>query len=136
MSPQDCKDTAATARVARVATIDPDGTPNLVPLVFALEGDTIFSVVDAKPKRSIRLQRLANVRRDPRVTVLFDHYDEDWSHLWWVKARGVARVTEDVEDVMARLRSKYAQYETVAAEEIGLIIDVQRWSGWRANASG
>ena len=65
--------------VGRLATIDPDGSPNVVPFVFALIGDTLYTTVDAKPKRTTKLQRLANIERDPRVTVLADHYDEDWN---------------------------------------------------------
>ena len=66
----------AGARVARLATADADGRPHLVPVVFAVDGDTIYSVVDAKPKRTTALRRLANVRENPRVTLLVDHYDD------------------------------------------------------------
>ena len=66
-----------TARVARLATIDPDGRPHLVPIVFALDGERLYSAVDAKPKRSRRLRRVANARERPDVTVLVDHYEDD-----------------------------------------------------------
>ena len=79
----------AAARVARLATVTPDGSPHVVPIVFAVDGDTIYTAVDGKPKRSRQLQRLANIAAHPRVTVLADRYDEDWSQLWWVRADGV-----------------------------------------------
>src|SRR5436190_7994756 len=85
----------AAARVARLATVRPDGSPHLVPIVFAVEGDRLYSAVDDKPKRSSDLQRLANIASDPRVCVLADHYEEDWSRLWWVRADGRADVLSD-----------------------------------------
>jgi nitroimidazol reductase NimA-like FMN-containing flavoprotein (pyridoxamine 5'-phosphate oxidase superfamily) len=60
------------ARVARLATVDPDGRPHLVPIVFVLEGETLYSAVDAKPKRSLRLRRVENARERSDVTVLID----------------------------------------------------------------
>src|SRR5207237_3932929 len=83
------------ARIARLATTDPDGRPHLVPIVFALEGDTLYSAVDRKPTRSTRLRRTENARARPDVTILVDHYEEDWSHLWWIRLRGRARVLDD-----------------------------------------
>ena len=81
----------ASARVARLATTGPDG-PHIVPIVFALAGDTIYHAVDHKPKRTTALKRLANLRADPRASVLADAYDEDWTRLWWARADGVARI--------------------------------------------
>jgi len=82
----------ASARVARLATVDDTGAPHLVPIVFALVGDVIYSAVDDKPKRHRRLRRLVNVAHEPRVSVLADHYDDDWTRLWWVRADGTAAV--------------------------------------------
>ena len=84
----------AAARVARLATLGRDGAPHLVPFCFALSGDVLYSAVDHKRKRSSRLQRFDNVARDPRVGVLVDHYEEDWSKLWWVRLEGLARELE------------------------------------------
>src|SRR4051812_49360507 len=84
----------AAARVARLATADADGRPHLVPLVFVVAGETIYSAVDAKPKRTTALRRLANVAANPRVAALVDHYDEDWAALWWVRADGTGRVLD------------------------------------------
>src|ERR671931_161664 len=82
------------ARVARLATIDPDGRPHLVPIVFALDGETLYSAVDRKPKRSQTLRRIENARVRPDVTILIDHYGDDWSQLWWIRLRGRARVLD------------------------------------------
>jgi PPOX class probable F420-dependent enzyme len=101
------------ARVARLATTDPDGRPHLVPIVFALEGDTLYSAVDRKPKRSSKLRRIENARARPDVTILVDHYEDDWGRLWWIRLRGRARVLDDGEErerALALLEEKYPQY--------------------------
>ena len=123
----------AAARVARLATISPDGAPRIVPIVFALDGDTIYMTVDAKPKRTTELARLANVAAEPRVSVLVDHYDEDWDALWWARADGRGRVLQPGEDearrAVARLAARYPQQRGAGAV---LAIDVARWTGWAA----
>lgn len=130
----------AEARVARLATADADGRPHLVPLVFAVAGDVVFSAVDAKPKRTTALRRLENVRQNPRVALLADHYDDsDWDALWWVRADGVARVLA-AEDAEARrgvalLADRYAQYRAEPPRGPVLAIAVERWSGWRAGSA-
>jgi PPOX class probable F420-dependent enzyme len=127
----------ATARVARLATADASGRPHLVPVVFACDGDVVFSAVDAKPKRTTDLRRLDNVRANPRVALLADHYDDaDWDALWWVRADGVARVL-DAQDPQARrgvalLVERYPQYRTMRPDGAVLAVAVDRWSGWRA----
>src|SRR6185436_19134818 len=101
------------ARVARLATTDPDGRPHLVRIVFAVEGDTLYSAVDQKPKRSRTLRRIENARARPDVTILVDHYDEDWAQLWWIRVRGRARVLDDGDErahALELLASKYEQY--------------------------
>src|SRR5438067_12329778 len=98
-----------SARLARLATTDPDGRPHLVPIVFAVVGDTLYSTVDRKPKRSQTLRRIENARVRPEVTILVDRYDEDWSVLWWVRLRGRARVLDEGaerEHALALLREK------------------------------
>src|SRR5947207_9044609 len=100
-------------RVARLATSDPDGRPHLVPIVFAVDGDTLYSAVDRKPKRSQTLRRIENARARPDVTVLVDHYDDDWSRLWWIRLRGRARVLAERdgrERAPALLGEEYRQY--------------------------
>src|SRR4051812_13380275 len=102
----------STARVARLGTIRPDGAPHLVPAVFVLQSDTGWLMVEEKPKRHRRLQRLVNVRAEPRVSLLVDLYDEDWSRLWWVRADGRARVVGEgplLEQALDGLLVKYPQ---------------------------
>lgn len=123
----------ADARVGRLATLDPDGRPNLVPFVFALEGDSLYSSVDEKPKGSRRLRRVENLRRDPEVTVLVDHYEEDWPGLWWVRLRGRGRVLEDGPErarALALLRDKYPQYREAPPRGPVIAVDVIEWRGW------
>jgi PPOX class probable F420-dependent enzyme len=129
------RDRFGSARIARLATVDADGQPHLVPLCFALAEDRIVSVVDAKPKRSVNLRRLANIRAQPRVSVLVDEYDEDWTRLWWVRADGAARVVEsgaEREQAVAVLTAKYPQYERQPPGGPVVEVTVDRWRGWSA----
>jgi PPOX class probable F420-dependent enzyme len=123
----------AEALVARLATAAPDGVPHLVPIVFALVDDTVFTAVDGKPKSTQRLRRLANIERNPQVSLLVDHYDDDWTRLWWVRADGVARLHDDDEAARlgyAALRAKYPQYQSVSLDGPVIAVAVQRWSSW------
>jgi PPOX class probable F420-dependent enzyme len=129
------RERVANARVARLATIDPDGRLHLVPIVFVLDGDTLYTAVDAKPKRSRRLRRIENARERPGVTVLVDHYDEDWRRLWWVRLRGRARVLDggnEAERALGLLAEKYEQYRTEPPGTPVLAIDVDEWRVWTA----
>ncbi|HXH81669.1 MAG TPA: TIGR03668 family PPOX class F420-dependent oxidoreductase [Candidatus Tectomicrobia bacterium] len=126
----------ARARVARLATIGPGGHPHVVPICFALEGERLYSAVDRKPKRSRELQRLANVRADPRVEVLVDHYEEEWARLWWVRLRGRARVVDAGEELaraLALLTVKYEQYRAEPPTGPALAMEIDAWSAWRAH---
>jgi PPOX class probable F420-dependent enzyme len=122
----------AAAKVARLATADAAGHPHIVPIAFVVDGGHIYSTVDSKPKRTTSLRRLANVRENPAVAILVDHYDDaDWSALWWVRADGRGRVLNP-DDPEARravelLRERYPQQRATGAV---LAIDVERWSGW------
>jgi PPOX class probable F420-dependent enzyme len=129
------RDRVEAARVARLATTDPDGRPHLVPIVFVLDGDTLYAAVDAKPKRSRTLRRIENARERPDVTVLVDHYEDDWTRLWWVRLRGRARVLDGGEEAERALGLLAAKYEQYASERPGLpvlAIDVLEWRGWAA----
>src|SRR4029077_12287762 len=84
----------AAAQVARLATTDSEGRPHVVPVVFALDGETIYFAVDQKPKQTRELKRLRNIATNPSVAVLVNHYEEDWNALWWVRADGSARVLD------------------------------------------
>lgn len=130
--------------VARLATSTPDGTPHLVPVVFALGArrpaeatgaDVIYTAVDAKRKTTQRLRRLANLEHNPRASVLVDSYADDWTQLWWVRADGVAAIHRDGEVMRAAyrlLRAKYAQYQSVPLNGPVIAIAVQRWASWHA----
>jgi PPOX class probable F420-dependent enzyme len=123
------------ARVARLATIDEEGRPHLVPICFVLDRDVLYSAVDEKPKRSRRLKRLANIRAHPEVTVLVDHYEEDWSRLWWVRVRGAARVLDAGQEhdrALALLAEKYDQYRAEPPRGPVIAVRVREWRGWSA----
>jgi PPOX class probable F420-dependent enzyme len=124
----------AAARVARLATRNPAGLIDLVPVTFALVDDsTIVTAVDHKPKRTTRLQRLDNIRAHPQVTVLVDHYEDEWSRLWWVRLRGTATVEDDPGDaVLMPLIAKYPQYRDVRPVGPAIVIAVDDVTGWSA----
>jgi len=136
VTPERSRERFAAASHALLATADRSGAPHIVPIVFALAGDTIYNAVDRKPKRTTALRRLDNVRENPRAAVLAEHYDEDWTKLWWVRAEGAARVIEaDGTEGAAALELLAARYETYRRERPPgplLAIDVTRWSGWAA----
>jgi PPOX class probable F420-dependent enzyme len=133
MSPEEARERFASARCVRLATADAAGKPHIVPLVFALDGDTIYSAVDPKPKKTTDLKRLRNVQANPRVSLLADHYvDDDWDVLWWVRADGLGRVLEESERARELLRARYDQYADAPPDGPVLAVAVQRWSGWAA----
>ncbi|MCA1674649.1 MAG: TIGR03668 family PPOX class F420-dependent oxidoreductase, partial [Actinobacteria bacterium] len=86
------RERATRAPVARLATVRPDGLPHVVPVTFALDHDTLVTAIDQKPKTTTSLQRLKNIEAHPFASVIIDHYEDDWSRLWWVRGDGTARV--------------------------------------------
>jgi PPOX class probable F420-dependent enzyme len=138
VTPAQARERFAAARVARLATADAAGVPHLVPMTFAVVGETIYSAVDHKPKRTTALRRLDNVRANPAVSVLADAYAEDWTTLWWARADGRARVLEPgdpaAREGVAALVARYPQYADRAPAGAVLAITVERWSGWAASA--
>ena len=127
--------------VARLATLGPDGAPALVPVVFAASGGRLWLPVDGKPKRGGELARVANVRRDPRVALLLDRYEADWSALWWVRIDGAGEIVAGagapgVADAAAALREKYPQYAETPlfrdAEPTLLAVEPRRITSWAA----
>ncbi|WP_325053035.1 TIGR03668 family PPOX class F420-dependent oxidoreductase [Thermomonospora amylolytica] len=122
-----------SVRVVRVATVDGEGRPHLVVATFAVEGDRIHMAVDHKPKRSRELKRVRNIRGNPRVSVLADHYEEDWGRLWWVRADGEARVVEEPGELgrsVDLLVERYPQYRGRRPEGPAIVVEVRRWVGW------
>lgn len=135
LGPDEMRRRVAKARVARLATVDPDGHPHLVPIVFALDGHTLYTAVDRKPKRTRRLQRLRNVEANPVACVLVDHYADDWTELWWVRVRGPARVVElpeEREGAVALLAEKYRQHREAPPDGPVLAMACEDWRGWSA----
>ncbi|MBL7255373.1 TIGR03668 family PPOX class F420-dependent oxidoreductase [Paractinoplanes lichenicola] len=124
----------ASVPVARLATVGADGMPHLVPIVFALVEGTIVFAVDGKPKRSRALKRLANIAAEPRVSVLADHYEQDWSRLWWVRADGTARVLDAYGKALDVLKERYPQYRETPPDGPFVEITVERWSEWVSHA--
>jgi PPOX class probable F420-dependent enzyme len=134
VSPEEARERFSRAKVARLATVDRDGHPHLVPIVFVLAGETLYSVVDDKPKRTTELQRLRNLRSNPAASILVDHYeDADWSALWWVRADGSARVLEpDQAEARAAVELLLARYPQQRPTGVVIAVDVERWTHWSA----
>jgi len=126
------------ARVARLATVLPDGGPHIVPITFAVDGDTIVTAVDHKPKTTTSLQRLKNIEANPVASVLVDHYEDDWSRLWWVRGDGDARIVFDGHDhalAVSLLAAKYEPYRDRLLQGPVIAITVTRWSSWSSAES-
>jgi PPOX class probable F420-dependent enzyme len=126
----------ASSRVARLATVNPGLGVDVVPITFALlEGDRLVSIVDQKPKSTTRLRRLTNIRAHPEVTVLVDHYEDDWERLWWVRMRGPASVIAEGEaftEALEALTDRYPQYVETPPPGPVVSVAVEDWTGWRA----
>jgi PPOX class probable F420-dependent enzyme len=123
----------AGASVARLATADSRGRPHVVPVTFAVDGNTLYFAVDAKPKRTSNLKRLQNIAANPAVAVLFDHYEDDWSRLWWVRVDGTARVVDDpaaAARAIDLLVERYPQYRRARPAGPVVAISMERMSGW------
>lgn len=131
------------ARVARLATVTADGRPHVVPCCFALDdetdsgrvapGDVVYSAIDAKPKSTLALRRLDNLRANPAAGLLVDHYSDDWSALWWVRLDGVGRVAESGSEHrrgVDLLAAKYEQYRREPPPGPVVAIDVTGWRAW------
>jgi PPOX class probable F420-dependent enzyme len=127
----------ASARVARLATVDADGEARLVPVCFAVVDGRVVVAVDHKPKRTGQLRRLDDVRARGRATVLVDHYDdEDWTQLWWVRVRGAAAVhpagTAEAAPAVNALAARYRQYRErpPTGDLLAIAADELRWWRW------
>jgi PPOX class probable F420-dependent enzyme len=124
----------AAAQVAVLATVTAEGHPHLVPVCFVLVGDTLYSAVDdVKPKSTLGLRRLENLRVNPAASLVVHHYEEDWSALWWVRVDGSGRVVEDRAEranALQLLAGKYEQYRKSPPPGEVLALDVERWRWW------
>ena len=129
----DVRRRVSEARVARLATVSAEGRPHVVPCTFALDGEVVLTAVDHKPKSTMALRRLDNVRANRHASLLVDHYDDDWSALWWVRVDGLAHVAEggpDHDRARELLAAKYAQYRHRPPEGPAIVILIQRWRSW------
>jgi PPOX class probable F420-dependent enzyme len=98
-----------------------------------LRGDTVYSAVDAKPKSTMALRRVENIMANGAACLLVDHYEEDWSALWWIRIDGVAHIVdslEEVEEVKGALAAKYPQYRQVAIPGPVIALDIRTWRAW------
>jgi PPOX class probable F420-dependent enzyme len=139
MTEEEAKRRFTQAKVARLATVDRQHNPHLVPVCFALDGDdggdTIYSAVDAKPKTTPDLKRLRNIAGNHHVTLLVDHYEDDWAKVWWVRVDGMAIVHDTGTEAHirggARLADKYAQYRQNPGS-LGriVVVQVRKWTSW------
>lgn len=134
LTSEELRDRFTQAKVLRLGTADAAGKPHLVPATFAVLGDIVAIAVDHKPKRHSNLKRLRNVQENPAVTLLVDHFDEDWDHLWWVRADGEAQVIENelAYELVDALVDKYEQYREHRPAGPVIKIQINRWSGWSA----
>lgn len=126
----------STRRVARLATVDARSRPHIVVTTFALSGTQVYLVVDEKPKTTRDLKRLRNIRANPAVSLLADHYDEDWTELWWVRADGRAEVVEAPEvavEAIDLLAERYPQYRASRPRGPVIAVTVDTWTGWASD---
>jgi PPOX class probable F420-dependent enzyme len=134
LDPGQARSRFAAAPVLRLATAGADRRPHLVPCTFAVDDAGRVAIgIDDKPKASARLRRLTNIAENPRVSMLVDHYADDWTRLWWARADGIAVVERAGEDHAAHWRllaAKYPQYGGQAQGGPVIAVTVESWSGW------
>ncbi len=135
----DIEERFRTCLVARLATLNPDGSPHQVPIVFTWVDDCFWSPIDGKPKENVPLQRVVNARSDSRGSLLLDEYDNNWTKLWWIRIDVQITVIEIGETplpgVLDSLVEKYPQYEDVAVlRDPGTILRLtpKKISSWQA----
>src|SRR5690606_32625299 len=106
-----------------------------VPVTFAVAGGAVYTAVDHKPKSTRALRRLADIRANPRVSLLVDHYEDDWERLWWVRVDGHAFVLDDPDRMrgpIGLLAERYEQYRRRPPEGPVIAIMIDHWIGWSA----
>jgi len=124
-----------TARAARLGLIDGSGRPRVLPVTYAVVGDSVWSAIDDKPKRvrGAELARVRWLRERPDATLLVDRYSDDWDELAWVQLIGRAAVLDDA-PAPAELISRYPQYRDRPPAGPMVRLDVDRAVHWRAGA--
>jgi PPOX class probable F420-dependent enzyme len=137
LTTQEARARFAAQRVARLATAGPGGQPHVVPVTFAVTGDRVSIAVDHKPKTTTNLRRLRNIAENPRVALLADHYEDDWTELWWVRVDGQASIVTDdavMQPYLDLLAERYPQYRRARPAGPVIVIEAERWTGWSGNA--
>jgi PPOX class probable F420-dependent enzyme len=122
-----------SARVGRLGTVTENGRAHLVPCCFVLHGEIVYTPVDAKPKSTLALRRIENIVARGSACLLVDHYEEDWSALWWVRLDGNGRLVDsdqEIESAKRALASKYLQYRELAIPGPVIALDVETWRSW------
>ena len=115
-----------SARVARLATADGNGRPHVIPICFVFDGQNFYSSIDEKPKRNLEreLKRLRNIRANPNIALIIDHYEEDWRRLAYVLIIGRARILaagKNHQRAVRLLRRKYPQDREMAIDHRPMI---------------
>jgi PPOX class probable F420-dependent enzyme len=140
LDPAEARERFIASRVLRLATVSGEGQPHIVPCTFAVDrAQRIVIGIDSKPKSSANLRRLQNLAADPRVSLLADHYSDDWEQLWWARADGVATIERAGADHTVHwqvLRARYPQYEGQVLDGPVIVVQVTAWSGWAFAPSG
>ncbi len=135
LSPNEIQQRLAGARSATLGTTDGTGRAHLVPIVFAYRDGVVYTAVDAKPKTTLRLRRIANIEQNPHVSVLVDHYEDDWDRLWWIRLDGVARIAQNWplrDTALELLAAKYPVYADQPPPGPAIAITVERIRSWSA----
>jgi PPOX class probable F420-dependent enzyme len=136
MDAQEARRRIQIMMVARLATVGRDGRPHIVPITFAVNDTSMYFAIDFKPKRSVDLQRLRNIEANPAVSVLVDHYEDDWTRLWWVRVDGFARIVNEgaeFDTAIAMLINRYPQYQSARPPGPAVVIEIERVTGWSAS---
>jgi PPOX class probable F420-dependent enzyme len=134
LDPAEARSRFAASPVLRLATASAEGQPHLVPCTFVIDHRGRIAIgIDNKPKSSMNLRRLANIRQNPRVSLIVDQYCDDWTGLWWARADGSAVIERSGEQHTAhwaQLASKYPQYRGQVLGGPVILVTVGSWSGW------
>jgi PPOX class probable F420-dependent enzyme len=134
LDPGEARRRFAASAVLRLATAGADGQPHLVPCTFGLDdSERVVIGIDSKPKSSPNLRRLRNIAENPRVTLLVDHYSDDWAELWWARADGLAAIERSGAEHAGHwrlLRARYPQYDSQILDGPVIAVRVTSWSGW------
>ncbi len=115
-----------SARIGHLATANATGQPHVIPVCFVFDGEAIYTVLDAKPKSTPlrQLRRVRNILANPQVSLVVDHYEEDWSRLRYLLVLGVAVLLEEGEEwarAIVMLREKYHQYQEMDLDKSPVI---------------